>query len=107
MIKIKFNDYKDEKNQLYKFDGANITLRRNLEEYFFQGIGTVNYIAPNETNLTNNIRYCPALDNKVKKEGNTYIGTIITTMCFVTINYLEERKMLVEYMNIILFQVVE
>ena len=73
----KDDDYKDEKNQLYKFDGANITLRRNLEEYFLQNIGTVNYIASNETNLTNNIRYCPALSNKVKKEGNTYIGTII------------------------------
>jgi hypothetical protein len=73
----KDDDYKDEKNQLYKFDGANITLRRNLDEYFLQDIGVVNYIASNETNLTNNIRYCPALSNKVKKEGNTYIGTII------------------------------
>lgn len=71
------DDYKNEKNQLYKFDGANITLRRNLEEYFSEEIGKVNYIAPNETNITNNIKYCPALNEKVKKDGNMYIGTII------------------------------
>lgn len=71
------DDYKNEKNQLYKFDGANITLRRNLEEYFLQDIGTVNSIASGETNITNNIKYCPALDSRVTQDGNMYIGTVI------------------------------
>ena len=71
------DDYKDEKNQLYKFDGANITLRRNLEEYFLQDIGTVNSIASGETNITNNIKYCPVLDERVKQDGNMYVGTVI------------------------------
>jgi hypothetical protein len=71
------NDYQDEKNQLYKFDGANVSLRRNLEEYFLQNIGTIDAIASGELNITNNIKYCPALDNKVKQDGNMYIGTII------------------------------
>ena len=71
------DDYKNEKNQLYKFDGANITLRRNLKEYFLQDIGTVNFIASGETNITNNIKYCPALDARVKQDGNMYIGTVI------------------------------
>ena len=71
------DDYKNEKNQLYKFDGANITLRRNLEEYFLQDIGAVNFIASGETNITNNIKYCPILDERVKQDGNMYIGTVI------------------------------
>lgn len=73
----KDDDYKDEKNQLYKFDGANITLRRNLEEYFLKDIGTVNFIATDQTNITNNIKYCPSLDSRVTQDGNMYIGTAI------------------------------
>lgn len=71
------NAYKDETKQLYKFDGANITLRRNLEEYLAANIGKVVSISTSENNIVPYIKYCPALDENVKKEGNTYIGNII------------------------------
>lgn len=71
------DSYKDESKQLYKFDGANITLRRNLEEYFYEGIGTVASIKASETNVLPYIKYCPSLPSNVKKDGNAYIGTII------------------------------
>jgi hypothetical protein len=71
------DDYKDEKNQLYKFDGANITLRRNLEEYFLKDIGTVKSIAEGQTDIVKHIKYCPTLDKRVTQDGNMYIGTAI------------------------------
>jgi hypothetical protein len=70
-------DYKNEANQLYKFDNAGIALRRNLEEWFTKDIGTITSIASGATIITDNIKYCPALENNVVKDGNSYIGTII------------------------------
>ena len=70
--------YKDESKQLYKFDGANITLRRNLTEYSYPGIGSVTQIN-NYPYITTNIKYSPSLDARVVKDGNTYVGTVIDT----------------------------
>lgn len=72
-------DYKNEANQLYKFDNAGIALRRNLEEWFTKNIGTITSIASGATIITDNIKYCPALESNVVKDGNSYIGTIIDT----------------------------
>ena len=72
--------YKDEKKQLYKFDGANITLRRNLEEYYYANLGTINSINTSALATTTYIKYCPELPEAVVKEDNSYIGSIIDIM---------------------------
>lgn len=69
--------WKDETKQLYKFDGANITLRRNLEEYAYDNLGTISNINNSSINTSKYIKYCPALPADVKKEGNIYIGNVL------------------------------
>ena len=69
--------YKNESKQLYKFDGANITLRRNLEEFSGQGLGTITSISTNGFATTTYIKYSPALSLDVVQDGNSYIGNVI------------------------------
>jgi hypothetical protein len=76
----KDDDWKNEANQLYKFDEANMTLRRNLTEYVISGIGTIQTITSNQSDndkIIDNIKYCPPLDSRAKKDGRTYVGNII------------------------------
>lgn len=69
--------YKNESKQLYKFDGANITLRRNLEEFASQGLGTITSISTNGFATTTYIKYSPALSQDVTQDGNSYIGNVV------------------------------
>jgi hypothetical protein len=69
--------WKDETKQLYKFDGANITLRRNLEEYAYDNLGTISNINNSSISTTSYIKYCPVLPADVKKEGNIYVGNVL------------------------------
>ena len=68
---------KNEAKEIYKAQGGFIS--------FVSDVGDSSYILKYET---------PMLKTGLKL---TYIGTIITTMCFVTINYLEERKKYRDY----------
>jgi len=71
------DSYKDESKQLYKFDGANITLRRNLTEYVVKDIGSITSISDSQSAITTKIKYSPELPANAKQDDKLYIGSII------------------------------
>lgn len=71
------NSYKDESKQLYKFDGANITLRRNLTEYTVKNIGSITSISDGQSAITTKIKYSPELPTNAKQDDKLYVGSII------------------------------
>ena len=71
------DSYKDESKQLYKFDGANITLRRNLTEYAIKNIGSITSISDGQSAITTKIKYSPELPANAKQDDKLYIGSII------------------------------
>lgn len=71
------DSYKDESKQLYKFDGANITLRRNLTEYVVKDIGSITSISDGQSAITTKIKYSPELPANAKQDDKLYIGSII------------------------------